>query len=65
MPTAELARSWALRVQIATDLRDALICTMRDEGATYRKIADAVGLTPQGVSKIVHRKALDDTDAKS
>jgi len=37
-------------------MRDAAICAMRDEGASYRAIAEAASLSAAGVRRIVARR---------
>lgn len=55
--TAESLASCAATAREATARRDQLIRQMRDEGATYREIAAAAGMTHQGIMRILRRDA--------
>jgi hypothetical protein len=41
----------------ALEARDEAIMAARSKGATLQQIADATKMTPQGISKIIQRKA--------
>lgn len=45
---AQKAREWTAR-------RDALMCQMRDEGATLKEIAEVAKRTPPGVRRVLER----------
>jgi hypothetical protein len=52
--TTELVRA-ARKVRAALLSRDALIRRMRSEGSTFREIAIAADMTPQGVKLVCDR----------
>lgn len=56
----ELAKE-AKRRQAATQRRDELVVELRDAKVTFRAIADAAGLTPHAIEKIVARRASTST----
>jgi hypothetical protein len=56
MRTSEQLRQAAASVDMAIELRNALVLAMRNEGATLREIAKAASLSPQGVKKILDRE---------
>jgi len=47
------ARQYQARVIDAREMRNSFIRTAHKEGMTLRAIAEAVGLSPAGVAKIV------------
>ena len=55
MTTAEHLAAWADKARAATARRDELIRQMRDEGASWRTIASAAGLSHMAIKKIVAR----------
>jgi hypothetical protein len=55
MNTAEQLETAAALLRDAHDARDQLVALMRREGATIRQIAQAAGLSPQGVVRILER----------
>jgi len=48
---------WASQARGATARRDRLVCQMHDQGASYRAIAEAAGLSAAGVRRIVARRS--------
>jgi len=53
---ARYVAEWARKAREATAARDRWVCTMRDEGATLQKIAEAAGMTHAGVARILRRR---------
>lgn len=56
--TVAKVREWADKARHATTRRDRWICALHDEGASYRDIGKAAGMSHTAIQRVVARRPM-------